>query len=163
MSIWRSLFPDAGGDPSRTEQPIAGLARIIDQRLRALGLYVRIHSHGEGFYEIFASSSPNMIVLPDSAEASGIAILLAAAYDPPTVVFERINSISPGLGRRMVFAVLDGLREHPDLFQRLRVNDLSPLQKDGRRWWEHVVDMNRDFEWMITHDPDATHSETSRT
>jgi hypothetical protein len=163
MSIWRSLLPNAGGKPSRTEQPIGGLAKIIDQRLRAQGLFVQIHAHGNSFYEIFASSSPNMIVLPDSAEASGIAILLAAAYDPPTVVFERINSIMPGLGRCMVVAVLDGLREHPGLFQRLRVNDLSPLQVDGRRWWEHIADMNQDFEWMITHDPDTTHSETSRT
>ncbi len=161
MSVWRNLFSVAGDDAGRTEQPITGLAKIIDQRLRAQGLFVLGHAHGDGFYEIFASSSPDMIVLPDSVEASGIAILLAAAYDPPTVVFERINSIAPGLGRRMVVAVLDGLREYPGLFQRLRVNDLSPLQADGRRWWEHMADMHQDFEWMITHDPDATHCEKS--
>jgi hypothetical protein len=39
----------------------------------------------------------------------------------------------------------------------VRVNDLSPLQSDGRRWWEHVAADHADFDWRITHDADETH------
>lgn len=157
MPFWPKLSFMSGGAPSQKKQDLADLARRIDARLRALGLFVDATPHGDSFYEIFASSSPRMIVLPGSSEASGIAVLLAAAYDPPTLVFERINSIAPGLGRRMVAAILDGAREHPGLFARLRVNDLSPIQTDGRRWWRHIADVHNDFEWIVTHDPDATH------
>jgi hypothetical protein len=101
--------------------------------------------------------------LPESAEASGVAALLAGGYTPPTLVFERINSITPGLGRRMVAAMLDSLREYPGVFTHVRVNDLSPVQKDGRRWWEHIADENADFEWIVTHDPDTTHRERHKT
>jgi hypothetical protein len=160
MKILRHFlsFSDASG--AKETPLIARAAHNIHERLRALGLYVKTSTYGNEFYEIFASSSPHMIVLPDSAEASGIAVLLAAAYEPPTIVFERINSISPGLGRRMVAAVLEGLRDSPGLFRRLRVNDLSPLQADGRRWWEHVAGEHGDFEWVVTHDPDGSHRET---
>lgn len=163
MRIWRNLLPMSGGDSVREKRQITGVAMSVDGRLRALGLFVVASAHGDCFYEIFASSSPRMIVLPDSAEASGIAVLLAAAYEPPTVVFERINSIEPGLGRRMVAAVLDGLRAHPGVFMRLRVNDLSPAQADGRRWWEHIAEAHADFEWVLTHDPDSTHRKTKKT
>lgn len=160
MKIWRNAGRRSVGDPGGANPLLAAVAGTIDARLRALGLFVVSHAHGPGFYEIFASSSPRMIVLPDSAEASGVAILLASAYAPPTVVFERINSITPGLGRRMVDAALDGLRAHPDAFHLLRVNDLSPLQADGRRWWRHIADTHSDFEWIVTSDPDTTHRET---
>lgn len=160
MKILRYLLPFSDTSSSKEKLLIARAAGNIQERLRALGLYVDTTAHGESFYETFASSSPRMIVLPDSSEASGIAVLLAAAYEPPTLVFERINSISPGLGRRMVAAVLDGLRENPGLFHRLRVNDLSPFLADGRRWWEHVAEAHGDFEWVITHNPDSSHHET---
>lgn len=163
MTIWRSLLSRPGAAPDCAEPEIAQLAGAIADRLRALDLVVASRAHGRNFYEIFASSSSRMIVLPESAEASGVAALLAGAYTPPTLVFERINSITPGLGRRMVAAVLDSLREHPGVFTHVRVNDLSPVQKDGRRWWEHIADENADFEWIITHDPDTTHRETHKT
>gem|GEM_PF-1554259 len=159
MTVLRSFFSRTGDVPLGAKQRLSTIATSIDSRLRNLGLVVVGHAHGDNFYEIFASSSPRMIVLPDSAEASGIAILLASAYAPPTVVFERINSIRPGLGRGMVAAVLDGLRAHPGAFHRLRVNDLSPVQADGRRWWEHIAETHKDFEWIVTHDPDTTHHE----
>lgn len=159
MTIRRSLFFRSGDVPCEPKKRLCAIAMSIDSRLRNLGLVVVGHAHGDNFYEIFASSSPRMIVLPDSAEASGIALLLAGAYAPPTVVFERINSIRRGLGRGMVAAVLDGLRAHPGAFHRLRVNDLSPVQADGRRWWEHIADTHDDFEWIITHDPDTSHRE----
>lgn len=160
MTIWRSLLSRSSAAPDRATPEIAQLANAIADRLRALDLVVASHAHGRHFHEIFASSSSRMIVLPDSMEASGVAILLAGAYAPPSIVFERINSITPGLGRRMVAAVIDSLREHPGVFTQLRVNDLSPFQKDGRRWWEHVAEENADFTWIVTHDPDATHWET---
>jgi len=159
MKAWRNILRQFVSPPDGAKERLDAVAKSIDARLRALGLFVASHAYGSGFCEIFASSSPRMIILPDSVEASGVAILLAAAYTPPTVVFERINSISPGLGRRMVAAALDGLRAHPGVFHRLRVNDLSPFQADGRRWWEHIAEAHKDFEWIVTHDPDTTHHE----
>ena len=163
MRVWRNILRQSVSSPNGAKQGLELVAESIDSRLWALGLFVVSRAHGPGFYEIFASSSPRMIILPDSPEASGVAILLAAAYAPPTVVFERINSISPGLGRRMVAAALDGLRAHPGVFHRLRVNDLSPFQADGRRWWEHIAETHKDFEWIVTHDPDTTHQEKRNT
>ena len=163
MLMWRNFLLMLRGAPEKRNKPVTDVASSVAERLRALDLFVVSQAHGPGFCEIFASSSPRMIVVPDSAEASGVAILLAAAYEPPTVVFERINSITPGLGRRMVAAVLDGLRAHPGVFLHLRVNDLSPFQADGRRWWEHIADGYNDFEWIITDDPDTTHREERTT
>ena len=163
MPIWGNLWPLSRVSPDRWKRPVVDVADSVVERLNALDLFVVSHAHGPRFYEIFASSSARLIVLPDSTEASGVAILLAEAYTPPTVVFERINSIAPGLGRRMVAAVLEGLRAHPGVFRRLRVNDLSPFQADGRRWWEHIADEHNDFEWIITHDADSTHCEKRNT
>lgn len=156
MSFLRPLAAFGARNPG-ADPEIQRIGEAITQRLRALDLHVVSRAHGRSFQEIFASSSPHMIVEPDNPAASGIAILLAGAYSPPLVVFERINSIVPGLGRRMVAATLDGLRETPGGFTRLRVNDLSPFQSDGRRWWEHVAAENADFDWIITHDEDVTH------
>ncbi len=159
MTIWRSLLSRSGGASERAAPEITRVADAIADRLRALDLFVASQAHGRRFHEIFASSSARMIVMPDSTEASGVALLLAGGYTPPAVVFERINSITPGLGRHMVTVVLDSLREHPGVFTHVRVNDLSPFQKDGRRWWENIADENADFDWIITNDPDATHWE----
>ncbi len=52
----------------------------------------------------------------------------------------------------MVEAVLDGMKERPTAFRRLRVNDLSPRLPDGRRWWEHVAAAHPEFDWVITHE-----------
>jgi hypothetical protein len=140
------------GDPA-----LAALTWEIAGNLRALGLHVTAEAYGMRFWEIRASSSPQMLVEPDNPAVSGVAVLLASIYDPPTLVFERINSVERGLGRRMVRAVLDGLRRHPGVLSRVRVNDLSPLQADGRRWWEHIASAHADLDWRITHDPDGTH------
>lgn len=144
--------PPPSGDPA-----FAALAGDIADDLRALGLHVKARAWSARFHEIRASSSPRMIVEPDHPTASGVALLLAGDYEPPTLVFERINSIERGLGRRMVHAALDALRRHPGLLASVRVNDLSPFQSDGRRWWEHVAAANDDLDWRITHDPDSTH------
>jgi hypothetical protein len=144
--------PSPPGDPV-----LAALGGEIADNLRGLGLHVTVRDWGAHFIEIKASSSPRMIVEPDHPAVSGVAMLLAGDYEPPTLVFERINSVERGLGRRMVRAVLDGLRRRPGVLSRVRVNDLSPIQADGRRWWEHVAAAHADLDWRITHDPDGTH------
>ncbi len=140
-----------------TAPAVEAVATAVRANLSTLGLHVGSQAHGSRFVEIRASTSPRLITTPDSKEASGVALLLAAGFDPPAVVFEQINSIEPGLGRRMVGAVLGGARTRPGLFPCVRVNDLSPFQRDGRRWWENVADAQADFDWRITHDPDASH------
>jgi hypothetical protein len=150
------FFHARSGD-KRRRPPLERAAESICRNLRALGLYARWKCYRPGFCEIVASTSPKMITLPGGAEASGIAILLAAAYDPPTLVFEQINSLRRGLGSAMVGAVVAGLREHPGLLGRLRVNDLSPMGEDGRRWWEHIALRYAELDWLITHEEDMTH------
>lgn len=148
-------FRPSGG---RAANPaIDAVAHEICANLAALGLHVGSQAYGARFVEIRGSTSPKLVTTPDDKEASGVALLLAGGYDPPAVVFEQINSIAPGLGRRMVGAVLAGARTKPGLFPCVKVNDLSPFQRDGRRWWEHVADAYPDFDWRITHDPDASH------
>lgn len=142
---------------AETSPALAALAEQIAANLRGLGLFVDAAPHGTGFVEIRASTSQRLITTPDSAEASGVALLLAGKYDPPTLVFEQINSIERGLGRRMVAAVMEGLRAHPGVLACVKVNDLSPVQPDGRRWWENVADGYADWDWRITHDPDDAH------
>ena len=146
--------------PSETD----GLQAIEDavcRNLRALGLHVRARRFGRGFSEIVASSSPRLITTPDGSLASGIMLLLAQKYDPPLVVFEEINSLRRGLGRAMVAAALDGVSAHPGVFRHVRVNDLSPFQQDGRRWWENVAELHPSFAWIITHEEDAAHISTA--
>jgi hypothetical protein len=143
--------------PPVSDPALAALAGEIAANLRALGLHVTAQAYGARFWEIRASSSPGMIVEPDHPAASGVAMLLAGDYDPPTLVFERINSIERGLGRRMVHAAVEALRRRPGVLSRVRVNDLSPFQADGRRWWEHVAAAHDDLDWRISHDPDGTH------
>jgi hypothetical protein len=156
MGFWRFMRRAAtasgGGDPA-----IAEIGEEICRNLRALGLVVERKSYGGAFVEIRASSSPSLITTPGSADASGVALLLAGKFDPPALVFEQINAIERGLGRKMVAAALAGVRARPGVLREVRVNDLSPFQPDGRRWWEHVAGENADFDWRITHDEDATH------
>ncbi len=156
MSLWGLLWRGRRRR-AETRPDIAALGEDIASNLRSLGLFVDAQPHGTGFVEIRASTSPKLITTPDSVEASGVALLLAGKYDPPALVFEQINSIQPGLGRRMVAAAMAGLRAHPGVLACVKVNDLSPFQPDGRRWWEHVADDYADFEWRITHDPDDAH------
>jgi hypothetical protein len=158
MGVWEILrFRPRKGVNEKSDPAIDKVADDICRNLRALGLYVESKKYRSGFCEIVASSSRKMITLPDGKEASGIALLLAKKYDPPAVVFEEINSLRAGLGSQMVRAVVAALDESPRVFERLRVNDLSPRMKDGRRWWEHIASSYPEFEWHITHDEDLTH------
>lgn len=142
---------------AKTDPAIAELAAEIERNLRALDLFVEGRPHGAAFVEIRASTSSNFVTTPGDAEASGVALLLAGKYDPPALVFEQINSVAPGLGGRMVGAVMDALRARPGVLSLVKVNDLSPVQKDGRRWWEHMAARHADVDWRISHDPDDTH------
>lgn len=158
MSIWDILrLRRTKGAGEKNDPTIEKIADDICANLRGLGLFVESRKYRNSFWEITASSSRKMITTPDGREASGIALLLAGKYDPPTLVFEEINSLRAGLGRRMVGAVIAGLEERPGVFERLRVNDLSPRLKDGRRWWENVASSHPQFDWRITHDEDLTH------
>lgn len=150
MFIFRKSGPDETNGLEAIEDAVC-------RNLRALGLHVRAKRFGPGFCEIVASSSPSFLTTPDGKEASGVMLLLAQKYDPPLVVFEEINSLRRGLGRAMVAAALDGVAARPGVFKHVRVNDLSPHQKDGRRWWENIADVHPSFEWIITHEGDATH------
>jgi hypothetical protein len=141
----------------KADPAIGEIAEEICRNLRELGLFVDRKNHGSGFCEIRASTSPKIITTPDGNEASGVALLLAGKFDPPALVFEQINSLERGLGRRMIGAVIAGLRAHPERLRRVKVNDLSPVQHDGRRWWEHVADSYPELDWRITHDADSTH------
>lgn len=144
--------PDASGDLA-----IDRIAARIAEKLRALGLHVRAKRYG-AFHEIRASTSKKLITTPGDMTASGIALLIAPTYDPPQLVFEQINSLGGGLGARMVDAALSSLREHASVIAHVRVNDLSPIMTDGRRWWERLAARYADFDWRITHDEDgATH------
>ena len=133
------------------------LAQQVVSNLSQLSLHVTSQKYGMGFWEIRASSSTKMITVPGNEAASGVALLLAHKYDPPMIVFEQINSIHPGMGRKMVAAILEGVRCYPNIFCHVRVNDLSKYSNDGRRWWEHVACNYSEFKWIITHDEDTTH------
>lgn len=145
-SLAKTCMPAAA-----TDAAMERIAAAICGNLRALGLFVDCKRYGTSFFEIFASTSKQLITRPDSREASGIALLLAGKYEPPTLVLEEINSLQRGLGRKMVAAVFAGLDAAPGAIPRVRVDDLSPFQADGRRWWAHVADDHADYEWIITH------------
>ena len=130
---------------------MASLAAAICRNLRGLALFVECKRYGTSYFEIVASTSKRLITRPDNDEASGIALLLAGKYEPPTLVFEEINSVRRGFGRKMVAAVFAALDEAPGTIPRVRVDDLSPRLKDGRRWWEHVAGDYIGYEWIITH------------
>jgi len=136
----------------QVDPAMLAIAEAISRNLAALGLFVDSRQYGRSFVEIKASTSPKLITTPDGTEASGVALLLAGAYEPPSLVFEQINSLQRGLGRAMVEAVIAGVKERPGAFGRMRVNDLSPRLQDGRRWWEHVAAAHPEFEWVITHE-----------
>ncbi len=139
------LARDEGPDPE-----LAGAAETIVANLRALGLFVAAKSYGPHFVEIVASTSPKLVTTPGSAEASGVALLLAHSYDPPTLVFEEINSLQPGLGRRMVEAVLQGLAAPKGPFRKIRVDDASPLGRDGSSFWRRIAAEHAGLAWEIT-------------
>ncbi|ARN82919.1 ATP-binding protein [Methylocystis bryophila] len=133
------------GDPA-----VAATAEAVAQNLRALGLHVEAKRYGPHFVEIVASTSPKLITTPHNAEASGIALLLAWKYDPPTLVFEEINSLSPGLGRAMVEAALQGVAGPESCIRKVRVDDASPHGADGLSFWRRAALAHAWLEWEIT-------------
>jgi hypothetical protein len=139
------LAQDGGGDPA-----LARVAAAIVGKLRALGLHVEAKRYGPHFTEIVASTSPKLVTTPGNAEASGVALLLAGKYDPPTLVFEEINSVMPGLGRAMVDAVLGGLAEGKSPIRKIRVDDASPRGRDGLSFWRRAAAAHAWLEWEIT-------------
>ena len=81
------------------------------------GYLLSSKQYGRSFCEIRASTSEKMITTPDGTEASGIALLLAGKYEPPSLVFEQINSLKRGLGRQMVEAAIAGVSRAPGRFR----------------------------------------------
>ncbi len=124
-------------------------ASAIYQNLRRLGLHVTLKSYRPGLWEIFASTSAKMVVKAGNKEASGIALMLTNRYDPPTLYIEEINSLQPGLGAQMVGAIIDALKHQPRAFQ-IRLNDRSPILRDYRTWWQHIISSHPEFEWTRT-------------
>ncbi|MFY9658673.1 MAG: hypothetical protein WAK01_19160 [Methylocystis sp.] len=129
---------------------VARAAEPIVANLRALGLFVAAKAYGPYFVEIVASTSPKLFTTPGGKEASGVALLLAEKYDPPTLVFEEINSLTAGLGRRMAEAVLQGLAAPECPFRKIRVDDASPRGRDGLSFWRRVAAAHAWLEWEIT-------------
>ncbi|WP_148043153.1 hypothetical protein [Methylocystis hirsuta] len=81
------------------DRQVETIASAIYLNLRRLQLYVTLKSYGPGFWEIFASTSPKMIVKAGNDKASGISLMLTNRYDPPELYIEEINSLRAGLGR----------------------------------------------------------------
>jgi hypothetical protein len=145
-SLSRGRRRAAAADPA-----IARTAEAIVENLRGLGLYVEAKGYGPHFVEIVASTSPRLVTTPGSVEASGLALLLAGKYDPPTLVFEEINSLTPGLGRAMVEAALQGPAAD-GFFRKIRVDDASPLGRDGLSFWRRAAGVHAWVEWEIMQD-----------
>ncbi|MBI5011416.1 MAG: hypothetical protein HZC06_00925, partial [Methylocystis sp.] len=108
LRFWRRKPAVQQSDPA-----MLAIAETISRNLAAIGLFVDSRPYGRGFFEIKASTSSKMITTPDGRVASGIALLLAGAYEPPSLVFEQINSLQRGLGRAMVEAAIAGMNERP--------------------------------------------------
>ena len=145
LSRWLGL---ARGE--RAHPPVGRTAEAIVANLRALGLFVEAKRYGPKFVEIVASTSPKLDTTPGGAKASGVALLLAGKYDPPTLVFEEINSLKPGLGSAMVGAALQGLTAQECPFRKIRVDDASSLGPDGLSFWRRVAAAHAWLEWEIT-------------
>jgi hypothetical protein len=139
------LLREAAADPA-----VAQTAAAIGENLRSLGLFVEAKPFGPHFVEIVASTSPTLVTTPGSPLASGVALLLADVYDPPTLVFEEINSLKPGLGRAMVEAALRGLAGQECPFRKIRVDDASPRGRDGLSFWRRAAAAHAWLEWEIT-------------
>ena len=142
---WLGLAREEAPDPA-----LARAAEAIGANLRALGLFVAAKAYGPHFVEIVASTSLKLVTMPGGKEASGVALLLARSYDPPTLVFEEINSLQPGLGRRMVEAALQGLAAPECPFRKIRVDDASPRGRDGSSFWRRLAASHPWLDWEIT-------------
>jgi hypothetical protein len=150
-SVMRGLLQWFGVARKEAADPaLASAAEAIVANLRALGLFVAFKTYGPHFVEIVASTSPKLITTPGNTEASGVALLLAGKYDPPTLVFEEINSLTPSLGRAMVEAALQGLASAASPIRKIRVDDASPRGRDGLSFWRRAAAAHAWLEWEIT-------------
>ena len=120
------------------DRQVETTASAIYLKLRRLQLYVTLKSYGPGLWEIFASTSPKMIVKAGDDKASGISLMLTNRFDPPELYIEEINSLRAGMGVQMVGAITDALEYQPRAFQ-IRLNDRSPLLRDDLTWWQHII------------------------
>jgi hypothetical protein len=77
---------------------------------------VTLKSYGPGFLEIFASTSPKIIIKAGNEKASGISLMLTNRFDPPEL-YEEINSLRPRMGAQMVGAIINALKCQPRAFQ----------------------------------------------
>ena len=141
------LLREAAADPA-----VARTAERIVANLQALGFFVEAKPFGPHFVEIVASTSSQLVTTPGSPVASGVALLLAEKYDRPTLVFEEINSLAPGLGRKMVEAALQGLEGQDCPFRKIRVDDASPRGRDGLSFWRRAAAAHAWLEWEISED-----------
>lgn len=141
------LIMSTGGRPD--DQQVEITASAIYLNLRRLQLYVTLKSYGPGFWEIFASTSPKMIVKAGNDTASGISLMLTNRFDPPELYIEEINSLRPGMGAQMVSAIIDALKCQPRAFQ-IRLNDRSPIVRDDITWWQHIISAHPEFTWVRT-------------
>ena len=112
-------------------------------------MFVTLKSYGPGFWEIFASTSPKMIVKAGNDKASGISLMLTNRFDPPELYIEEINSLRAGMGAQMVGAIIDALKYQPRAFQ-IRLNDRSPILRDDLTWWQHIISAHPEFTWVRT-------------
>ncbi|MGJ0532079.1 hypothetical protein [Methylocystis sp.] len=131
------------------DQQVETTASAIYLNLRRLQLYVTLKSYGPGFWEIFASTSPKMIVKAGNDTASGISLMLTNRFDPPELYIEEINSLRAGMGAQMVGAIFDALQQQPGAFQ-IRLNDRSPIVRDDVTWWQRIISTHPEFTWVRT-------------
>jgi hypothetical protein len=141
------LSMTAEGRPDNRQ--VEATASAIYLNLRRLQLYVTLNSYGPGFWEIFASTSPKMIVKAGNEKASGISLMLTNRYDPPELYIEEINSLRAGMGGQMVGAIIDALKRQPRAFQ-IRLNDRSQILRDDFTWWQHIISLHPEFKWVRT-------------
>jgi hypothetical protein len=76
--------------------------------------------------------------------------LLAGAYEPPSLVFEQINSLQRASGRAMVEAVIAGVKVAPRAFMAGSTT-LAALA-DGRRRGSDKSAAHPEFDCVITHE-----------
>ena len=131
------------------DRQVETTARAIYLNLRRLQLYVTLHAYGPGVWEIFASTSPKMIVKAGNDKASGMSLTLTNRFDPPELYVEEINSLRAGMGAQMAGAIFDALKHQPRAFQ-IRLNDRSPIVKDDVTWWQHIISAHPEFTWVRT-------------
>jgi hypothetical protein len=145
LKFLRSMSTDERPDDRQVEMT----ASAIYLNLRKLQLYVTLKSYGPGVWEIFASTSPKMVVKAGNDKASGISLMLTNRFDPPELYIEEINSLLPGMGSQMVRAIFDALQYQPRAFQ-IRLNDRSPVVRDNLTWWQYIISAHPEFTWVRT-------------